>query len=316
MRIRSLLISIALAACGGSVQTNDVHQTPELRRESQEQTPYTRAAALPPAPRAVIELDIAALRGSVVHQAILSIMEGRQPANVMGRRIVEHTDRALIGLYGDTTDVVVIASGSLDNVVEEAVAEIGDVEEPPMRLERSGFVAYQIAEDMMAAQTSESSVVLASQRLFGEVLRTASGQEPASPLPPEMRALRERPGAEQASMRLLFRANREQSGSDPVTTLVREAGFAGIFGRIEAGRILATAWAEIPTAARAAQIATDLRQMLGATVEGDMRSGSLATAVRDANVTVEDRWIRVELAFADTDLDAFMEIVADVADID
>jgi hypothetical protein len=304
----ALALSWLLAACGGATPSEPVAPIEESVAESEEPTPYPREAALPAAPSAVIDIDLDVLRETPLYANIREAMDGDSPADVLGRRMIERTNRVHIGLYAEGRDVVLIAYGSFEGVMDEVLADLARGRQQPARVERSGFDLHYIEDDLVVVQTADDTIVLSEPPHIDEVLRAASGSMPATPLPLEMRELLERPGLSDAPMRTIFAARREP-GSDPLERLVSEAGFAGVGGRVENGRIVAVGAARAPSELRASQLAAELEQYARDADDEDVRSATLAEGIRAATVRADARWVEFSLSFPSDDIQHFMRIV-------
>ncbi len=264
-------------------------------------------SALPAAPRIVIDLNIEALRSTPIDEIFRSALEGNGNEDILGRRLLERAQHIRIGLYQQDLSIVLVASGAFDNLLNEAVREM--TQERPTTLERGGFTAYLISERMIAVTTAPDTIVLTYPQHLDEVLATASGRAPAVPLPVEMRALQERAAFEGAPLSMLFAARRGPGAESPLATLVREAGFAGVAGRIGGERLRVIGSARVALPSRASQLGAEIENMARSTSDAELASPSLAAAIRNANVRVDDRSVEIELDIGYSDLEPFMEIV-------
>jgi hypothetical protein len=300
---------LLLAACGAAPPpdeiADDVGDEPAPRGE------FERSAALPAAPRSYIAIDVDAIRGTAPFERMVALMEGDDEVEILGRRVLERASSVQVGLYGEGDDVVVlIARGRLEGVVDATISEVSRGDYPP-RIERSGFRAYALEGDAIAAQTAPDTIVLSSPALLSDVLRTAAGAEPSSPLPPEMRALEQRPAFRDAPMLVLFQASARR-GEDPLSALVSDAGFAGVAARVEGADIEVTGAALASSGARAAQLAADLERFARETTEEAVGSASLAEGIRGATVRTDARWVELTMRFPAEDFERFLGIVAEL----
>lgn len=307
-RRRAVRLAILFALACGAAPAPVAEEVPIAEeRPEEEPPPFPREAALPAAPSVVVDLDMNAIRETVLWSRIEDAMSGDGAADVLGRRVLERTSHVRIGMYDQDRALVLVATGRLDGVLDDVVAELGR-ERAPTRVDRSGFAAYYIEDRMVAVQTSDGTIVLVDPAFTDEMLRTAAGHAPASPLPPEMRALLERPAFEGSSMRLVFQA-REDGRGDPLGDLAADAGFAGIAGRIDEGMLAVTGVARASSAARAAQLAQRLEEFARLATADDIGSAALADGIRAATVRTDDRWVEVSFRFPPEEIEAFMRIV-------
>lgn len=311
-RLNPLLILLALG-CGGAATAT---LPPDTDREHAVVAPteFERVAALPSAPRLVVELDMDALRPTSIFTLLRTIMSGDGPDDILARRLLERTQRVTVGAYGEGDDaIVMIVRGPVDGVLATLIGELGRQGHPVAPMDRLGFTAYFISGDIVAVQTAPDTVVLANPHLLDEVLRGAAGRAPASPLPPAMQHLAEHPALRGASMFMIFVTDRER-GDDPLSNLLEEAGVAGVGGNIEAGELSVVGVAELPDESGASQRRAELERSVREITLEDVGSPSFAEALRNTVVRGEGAWIEVALRFAPSDIEAFMAILQPLGD--
>lgn len=310
--------SLALFTACGSATPSTTTPTPSSSVVAaapavQPEAPYPRVTALPAAPRAVVDIDLAALRPTPIFTRLLAIMDGSSPEDVVGLRVLERAERIRFAFYEEDRSLVLIATGPLEGLLRDVMAEMSQRGERPTSLLRHGFTVHMLADDMAAVETSPDTLVLAYPQHLDEVLSVASGQAPSVPLPPEMRALEERPAFRSAPMTMRFLASRELPSSEGFVTLVREGGAGGAAGIIEGDEVRVTGAARVPSPGRAAQLASEVERATRATVDGDVGSATLGEALRRASVRADGQWVELEARFPHTDLESFLGILGSLA---
>lgn len=312
---------LLLVGCGGAAPARseapsaadvDAHEAPSRPAATEaEAPPHPRVAALPPAPRMAVEIDMEVLRRTPLYEQLRREMRNdRDPETVVGRFVVERARRLSLGAYGPDAELVLVARGGGAGLVEEAVAAIRADGRELTPAERLGFRLYYLSDDMVVAQTDDDTVVIAYPDWIGEVLRTAAGQAPVTPLPGPLERLRARPAFADAPMHLVFRSRSARPRpTDPLAALVAEAGWVGVAGRPEGADLVVTGAARLDGAQRAAQLAAELERSARQVSERDVRSAELAAGVRAATVRTDAEWVEVELRFPAEELQAFMDLL-------
>lgn len=307
-----LALGAALAGCGASAGPREPAEEPRPRAEApgEPAPPFDRVTALPAAPRLVLELDLEALRPTPLFAAIEHALAGDSASDLVGQRVLARTDRVTLGLYGGgrRPEVVLIARGPLEGVIESAVDELRARGDRITPVDRLGFTAWYASERMVIAQTAPDTVVLSVPHLLDETLRGAAGQAPVTPLPEGMRVIRQRPSFADATATILFESS-DPSADDPLSTAVREAGWAGVGGHVEGDQVVVAGAARLPDPALAARLATDIEQLSHAAAADDVGSETFADGLRNAQVSADGRWLEIRFAFPVPDLERFMELI-------
>lgn len=308
-RLTLALAGLLVLGCGGATP-DPVEPEPAVEAPPPEpDTPFERVTALPAGVRTVIGLDLAALRGGPIYGLIRMAMDGDGPSNITGRVLLEHTDTVRLGMYGERPQVVVIGRGPrLEGVVDSLVEQLGEGGRPPTPVDRLGFRAWYVDDDMVLCQTAPDTVVVTFPEQLNPVLRVAAGQQAATALPDEMQALLERPGIAGRPMWVVFRALRDRR-ADPLDRLITEAGYAGVGAELRGQQLHVTGIAEAPSVERAAE----LRAELGEAQQTEAGGGGLGEALRAAAISGEGAWVEVELDVSTEQLDGLMDLIDPMA---
>lgn len=307
---RLTLAHLALAAllvlgCGGATPDPVEPDGTAETAPPEPDTPFERVTALPGGVRAVIGLDLAALRDGPIYGLLRMAMDGDEPTNLTGRVLLEHTDTVQLGMYGDRPQVVVIGRGPrLEGVVDSLVEQLRGGARAPTPVDRLGFRAWYVDGDMVICQTAPDTVVVTFPEQLNPVLRVAAGQQAATALPDEMQTLLERPAIAGQPMWVVFRAQRDRRG-DPLDRLITEAGYAGVGAEMRGQRLHVTGVARAPSAERAAELRTELTEAQ----QTESGGGGLGEALRAAAIGGEGAWVEVELDVATEQMDGLMDLI-------
>lgn len=303
--------ALAIAACGGAtpepVEPDSVDPEPVAQPE---ETPFPRQTSLPAGPRAVISIEMAAIRQTPLFALLSQAMNGDDPADRIGRALLERTEQVRMGVYGDEPEMVIIATGPLEGLVERAVAEEHQRGNDPTPVDRLGLSSYYLDDDMVVCQTASDTVVLTYPGQLNEVLRGAAGQQPSFGLPPRMQELLERSAIRGAPMSLLFRTP-EGRGSDPLAELLHEAEWGGVAARFEGERLVVVGHARVASPARAGELRAALAT---AAQEAEAPQASFQSALRGASIRDNGPWVEVEMNMAPDDLGSLFALIAPLGD--
>jgi len=302
----TLALGVLLLAGCGSAPPEPVEPQPTTEAPPPEpETPFERVVALPGGMRTVIGLDLSELRGGPIYGLIRMAMDGDSPVNRTGQMLLERTDTVRLGMYGRQPQIVVIGRGArLEGAVDELVEELRGGARPPTPVDRLGFRAWYVDDDMVVCQVAPDAVLVTFPEQLNAVLRVAAGQQAATALPDEMEALLARPGLAGRPMWVVFRALRDRRG-EPLDRLITEAGYAGGGAELRGARLHVTGTARAPSVERAAELRTELTEARQTEAGG----GDLGDALRSAAIGGEGAWVEVELDVSTEQIDGLMELI-------
>lgn len=320
MTQRALVLGALLVAlaCGAPPARVEAPSPPPAARPvvTEEPAPFERVTALPAAPYAVFDVEVAALRSTPLEPMIARLIEGSSPGDVMMQRLIARCERVRLGVYRETSSLALIAEGPLEGVVAATVAELEGTGAHVPELVRYGVTTYVLGDDMVAIETAPDRVVLTYPQHVDEILAAALGRAPAVPLPIELRALDERPTLTNTPLRMRTFVRREETPVvDALDVLLREAGAAGVSARVEGDRLRVTGSTRVPLPHRAAGHARDVEALLRTYTDADAESASLGESIRGTAVRVDGAWVDLELRVSPNDLEPLIGMLMRIAGI-